>query len=377
MSMDISQISTIIKTQLPEFVQADYPKLISFLESYYVWLEQEENVLEASASIMKNIDIDDTLDRFVGLFKSELADAFPEYNKIQEVNEVFENYFGLVNENTNTALKIEAPDVEDQDAWIGNGAQQLFNLTHHPLDQDVVKIVVVLNEVELISTEYFIDDSENIATLALVVGSTPYPLADGDSLKVFYQILGDTLEAAEVLSNRVTPESRSEIEKKHYDNKKLLLKKIKAFYLAKGSEKSYEFLFRVLFNSDVALTYPKDHILKPSVGAWSIDFSIKTIKNDEISNLTPVKIIGMDSGAEALIELFESEILSSTNITEYFISSIVGNFDDTSYKIITQEGIEIYESAANAIVGFEINNSGKTYLENFPLNIQIALMVFQ
>lgn len=367
--MDITKIAAIVKNQFPEFIQADYPKLISFMESYYQWLSQEGNTLHESKNFLDNIDIDKTLDRFVAQFKYELADVFPQYNKIQESNERFENYFGLVNENTGSSLK-EVPNVEDQDFWTGDGEQQVFNLTHHPKDADVVRIAVVVDDVQLEEADYFINDTANPATLQLVEGTTPYPLPVSSVLKVFYEILGNSVEADEVLKNRVSPEERSVVDKKHYDNKKLLLKKIKDFYKAKGSEKSYEFLFRVLFNTDVDLKYPKDQLLKPSFGDWSIEYTIKTYTSNEITNFKPVKIVGNDTNSSAVIEMYETSYVNSLQVTEYHVSNIEGSFDDDSYTIYTEEGKQFYETGADAIVGFEIENPGQSYLENFPLELE-------
>lgn len=47
-----------------------------------------------------------------------------------------------------------------------------------------------------------------------------------------------------------------------------LLKNIKQFYLAKGTEKSYEFLFRVFYDTNVEFYYPKNDILRLSSGRW-------------------------------------------------------------------------------------------------------------
>ena len=55
-----------------------------------------------------------------------------------------------------------------------------------------------------------------------------------------------------------------------------LMKNIKAFYRAKGTEKSYEFLFRILYDTAVEFYYPKKDILRVSDGKWYEKVSIKT-----------------------------------------------------------------------------------------------------
>ena len=48
-----------------------------------------------------------------------------------------------------------------------------------------------------------------------------------------------------------------------------LMKNIKQFYLAKGTEKSYEFLFRILYDTSVEFYYPKTDIMRLSSGRWT------------------------------------------------------------------------------------------------------------
>jgi hypothetical protein len=54
-----------------------------------------------------------------------------------------------------------------------------------------------------------------------------------------------------------------------------LIKNIKAFYRAKGTEKSYEFLFRILYDTGVEFYYPKRDILRVSDGKWLQKTSLK------------------------------------------------------------------------------------------------------
>jgi len=49
---------------------------------------------------------------------------------------------------------------------------------------------------------------------------------------------------------------------------KTLVKYIKQFYKAKGTEKTFEFLFRILYDTNVEFYYPKVDILKASDGKW-------------------------------------------------------------------------------------------------------------
>lgn len=58
-------------------------------------------------------------------------------------------------------------------------------------------------------------------------------------------------------------------------DKGILIKHILPLYLAKGSEKSFQLLFRLLFNEEVEILKPKDNILKASDGKWLIENSFR------------------------------------------------------------------------------------------------------
>lgn len=51
-------------------------------------------------------------------------------------------------------------------------------------------------------------------------------------------------------------------------DKHLILHLLRDFYLARGSEASFKFLFRALFNEDVSLRYPRDQLLIPSYASY-------------------------------------------------------------------------------------------------------------
>lgn len=51
-------------------------------------------------------------------------------------------------------------------------------------------------------------------------------------------------------------------------NKDLIIKNVMPLYLAKGSPKSYQLLFRMLFDESLEVSYPRDNILRASDGRW-------------------------------------------------------------------------------------------------------------
>lgn len=62
-------------------------------------------------------------------------------------------------------------------------------------------------------------------------------------------------------------------------NKEILIKKALPIYLAKGSENSFKFLFRMLFGEELDIIYPRDNVLRTSDGKWVIESKLRINEN--------------------------------------------------------------------------------------------------
>ena len=72
-------------------------------------------------------------------------------------------------------------------------------------------------------------------------------------------------------------------------DKRLLAKRIQDIYRSKGTEQSYKFLFRILFNEDAELFFPKTALLRPSSGTWSAD---TVIRISDTTGGSPLELVG-------------------------------------------------------------------------------------
>lgn len=75
MTEDKTTISQLVDSQFPEFVRDNHPRFLEFIRSYYEWLESTGQVLNHSANIFKNQDIDySTEDKYLDrLFREFLV----------------------------------------------------------------------------------------------------------------------------------------------------------------------------------------------------------------------------------------------------------------------------------------------------------------
>jgi hypothetical protein len=133
-------------------------------------------------------------------------------------------------------------------------------------------------------------------------------------------------------------------------NERLLIKLSNQIYKAKGTVAAYEFLFRVLYNSDVNIYNAKDYVLKTSDGKWIVTKYINIDSIDPAWQLyVGYKIFGETSKSYAVIEdvvigLTSSEIIL-TSIQGSFISGeIVGVIDNTYTTLIQAEILGLVQS---------------------------------
>lgn len=121
-------------------------------------------------------------------------------------------------------------------------------------------------------------------------------------------------------------------------DKQLVMKYIKDFYRAKGSEKATIFLVNILTgDSNTEIYYPKTDILKASDGKWTKrqslrinDIKVNDVSNTMLTGLTTFqgnRIVGQSSNASAIVENTNRFFEGSTRISEIFLSQISGTFE--------------------------------------------------
>lgn len=73
-------------------------------------------------------------------------------------------------------------------------------------------------------------------------------------------------------------------------DKSILIKRIKDLYESKGSELSFQLLFKILFNENIEIRYPYENVLRPSDGIWDQKISIHLEKISGDVNLFKTRI---------------------------------------------------------------------------------------
>jgi hypothetical protein len=120
-------------------------------------------------------------------------------------------------------------------------------------------------------------------------------------------------------------------------DKALLIKQIKNFYLNKGNEESFRFLFRILYNENIEFYYPKKDILRASDGKWYEQVSIKILVTEDtvLTDFESRQLTGSLSGATGIIESILQYTERNTDVAELVLNEVKGTF-------IAGENIEIF-----------------------------------
>jgi len=123
-------------------------------------------------------------------------------------------------------------------------------------------------------------------------------------------------------------------------DKRKLLKISKQFYQSKGTEKSYKFLFKALYNADVELFNTNDAILRASDGKWIVPkyLRIDSTNSNWLSS-QGLKIFGETSKSYATIDY----VKIVDDRTEIYISNIQRQFDaGENITVVDNNNVVVY-----------------------------------
>ena len=155
-------------------------------------------------------------------------------------------------------------------------------------------------------------------------------------------------------------------------NEANFLKNVREFYRAKGTEKAYKFLFRLLYNATAEVYHPSKDILRTSDGKWTEPISIKTTSNGgtgnyaiEGSQVYQVNSTSGDVVATAVVQRVVQYRKNYYDITEIYLKDLVGDFIPGNEVKSTTFGF--LETVYPVVTKIDILSTGKDYSKTDPL----------
>ncbi len=274
MNVKSRNISSLIESQLPQFVVEEYPSFVKFIESYYAQQELSGGVLDIISNLTKYRDIN---------FYSK--DILKESSKTTAITGISDVTISV--DNTNGFP-------EEGLAKIGNEIFFYTGKTNTTFTGILRGVSGNTSIGDLYSTSKFVSTTAAIHPS----GSKVQNISN-----LFLYALVQSFES-EYLAGIPEKYLRGEIDKR------TLIKNISSFYKAKGTKRSIQFIFNSLVASDETdVYYPKDITVKASESDWITDYALKVIAIQGNPEDLVGKVITQSTGnyASAVIDSVEKE----------------------------------------------------------------------
>jgi hypothetical protein len=252
------RIADQIEELLPEFYQEEGPRFVSFIKSYFEFLEKGQLIYKDAA------DID-----YIGLEDGTIAGE--EFNSSGQRGNLLQE-FGTYAPSSLTTAKF------NYEVDIDSGGTQK---TSFEKDEFVVGSTTgAVGRIDVIGTssnlyieqfseaQFDIDETivgKTSGMEAKVASFKASPLQAANNLLSYADIDKTSGDFLEYFRRDFMPF----IDRDVLANKRLLQKHIQDLYLSKGTKESYEFLFRILYGLEAEITDPSLNVIRPSVSEYS------------------------------------------------------------------------------------------------------------
>ena len=301
------KISTILNSQLPEFVVADHPKFAEFLKVYYQLLESAElsiDTIEGTDGILLQSETGQTNNLVLNSSRKDTArtlldagdkilleeSTYGKFTRGETVTGQTSNATAvvIVEDITNNRLIISAQDkFIDNEIIVGSSSGAQANITNYkPNPVNNISELVNFRDPDGVINHFLTNmRNEFLSTL-------PENLASGV-------------------------------------DKRKLIKNIKSMYRAKGSVRGHEMFFRILFGETSETIYPREQMLKASDGQFDTLKVLRVIANiGDATTLVGRTITGQSSNATAIIENAQTFQIGDATVTQLILNadSINGTF---------------------------------------------------
>ncbi|CAB4143154.1 hypothetical protein UFOVP447_86 [uncultured Caudovirales phage] len=264
-----SKISPLISGLFPSFYQTDGPNFIAFIKAYYEWLEQNFQLLDLES--VENFNVGDTV--------------------------------------------------------------QQQNVTGTIFSVDGNSILVLVDGLE--TFKCFNVCSELIPVTSSSGGNT-FILRGGTTRRLGTIFLSRNLskirdidKTLDLFVVRFKEKYLKNIEFDTQTNKKLLVKNSLDLYRSKGTARSIDLFFRLIYGVKSSVYYPGDDLFRLSDAEWFKPqyIEINSTSVDRAITLVGRQITGVNSGATAFVERYVKKKVNAGFVHAFYISNVRGTFE--------------------------------------------------
>ena len=339
------KISSLINSQLPDFVVDDHPQFVQFLKTYFTFMESAElqvTSIESTDGI--------TLENETGRTDNLLLDG----SKISSERTQLDTGDKLILEDSSFGKFTVGETITGSTS----------KATARVLSEDLTNNRIFISAQDKFTKDEIITGGSSGAQ-AVINNYRPNPVQNIQELTNFR-------DPDKAIANFLT-KFRDEFLKTIPEelalglDKRNLIKNIKSMYRLKGTQKGHELFFRILFNQISETFYPRTQMLRVSDGQWDTQKVLRSIATTgDTSDLIGRTITGQSSSATAVVETVKKFIIGSKEISELVINedTLSGTFTIGEEIRGTKNDSDDYFIKANVtgIPGLKtITNDGSLY----------------
>ena len=336
-----NKISSLIQTQLPEFIQADHPVFNQFVRTYFQFLESAE----ITVSEVNNYLVQDTTSVNFILDEDDEKIVLEDSEAKFTVGEI------VTGRNSGATATVLVDDVDD--------GKRLFVSAQ---SQFIIGELITGSQSGANATvqTYRANPVQNIQQLL------EYANVDATIDKFLDNFRDAFLDGiVDNLTDGV--------------NKRKLIKNIRDLYISKGTRKGHELFFRLLFNDDAVISYPNENMLRNSDGIWTTRRIMRVqVTAGDVSELIGQTVTGQSSLATAIPVSTIGVREAFTDIVEIEIDadSRTGTFEEgeTVKGISSVSDQDVSFTVYSILAGVDVSSSdeGQYYTAGQAINISSA-----
>lgn len=294
------KLSSLIGSQVPDFVLDDHPKFLQFLKTYYTFME----AAELSVTSVQTTD---------GV---QLETQTGQDNKLLLDGSRIDSDITPLDEGDKILLESSSFGKFTRGEII-QGQTSKATSTVFTEDLDNNRLFIVAQD-KFIIGETILGLSSNAS--AIINNYRPNPVNNIQELLNFR-------DPDKAISNFLT-QFRNEFLTTLPENlntsvnKRNLIKNIKSLYQTKGTKVGHETFFRLLFNEVSQTFYPREQILRVSDGKFTTNKVLRAINPvGNTSDLVGRTITGSTSDATAIVESVTIFLIGSSSVSEFVLNS--------------------------------------------------------
>lgn len=292
--MDIIEksISSIIKTQFPSYYQEEGSTFIQFVTEYYKWLESKTYSRDEYFCDKKSTISIKSGNNIVLGFGTLFLDSYKNNDKI-----------GICKDDQNDEYEIYT-------------IKQVANNTYLTLTNDKLP--------------NFSSSKAKHGTVSLHANPLFYA-------RRFFEIK----DIDETLNEFIIYFKEKYLKNIQFDTitqTKKMVKNSLDLYRSKGTERSVDLLFKIVFGVPAKIYYPGQDLFKLSDGQWYQPKYLEVSINEDLPKFVGKQIKGLNSGATAFVESVVRKTIRGKLIDVLYISAIKGIFE-TNEKINTYDDL--------------------------------------